>query len=76
LFFFLNKESRLITINYGKNKSPTFFWYHTDRIENEASNNSSIVAVYLLPRQVFAKPLSSNDREIHVQTHRLVGGIN
>jgi hypothetical protein len=25
LFFFLNKESRLITINYGKNKSPTFF---------------------------------------------------
>jgi hypothetical protein len=27
-----------------------FPWYDTDRIENDAFNNSSIVAVYLLPR--------------------------
>jgi hypothetical protein len=27
----------------GKNKSPTFFWYDTDHIENKASDNSYIV---------------------------------
>jgi hypothetical protein len=27
----------------GKNESPTFLWYDTDRIENNESNNSSIV---------------------------------
>jgi hypothetical protein len=26
----------------GKNKSPTYFWYDTNRIENDASNNSSL----------------------------------
>jgi hypothetical protein len=31
--------------------------------------------VHSLPRNVFTEPLPSNDRGIHIQTHRLVGGI-
>jgi ectoine hydroxylase-related dioxygenase (phytanoyl-CoA dioxygenase family) len=32
------------TRSSGKNQQSTFFWYETHRIENDASNNSSIVS--------------------------------
>jgi hypothetical protein len=32
------------TISSGKNQWPSFLWYDMDRIENDAINNSSIVA--------------------------------
>jgi hypothetical protein len=57
-------------------------------IENEASNNSSVVAcvsrycgnVYTEPlpskdRRIFTEPLLSNDMGIHIQTNKLMGGI-
>jgi hypothetical protein len=31
----------------GKNESPTFVWYDTDSIENNAFNNSSIACVFV-----------------------------
>jgi hypothetical protein len=57
----------------------TYFpWYDTGHIENEASNNSSVVAsvfvtaVTFLPlpsnnRGIFTEPLPSNDREIFTE---------
>jgi hypothetical protein len=44
-------------------------------IENDASNNSSIVACIRYHGNVFTEPFPSNDRGIHIQTHRLIGGI-
>jgi hypothetical protein len=62
-----------------------FPWYDTGLIENDASNNSSIVACYRdnvstqpLPsndRGVFTELLPSNDKAMHIQTQRLMGGI-
>jgi hypothetical protein len=68
-------------IKYSKNKKfweelfVYFRWYDTDHIENDASNNSSIVAcvfvtapTFLLNRflatiwEIFTKPLPSNDK--------------
>jgi hypothetical protein len=48
---------------------------HTDRIEDDASNNSLVIARIPWRKNVYAEPLRSNDREIHKQTHRLMGGI-
>jgi hypothetical protein len=59
-----------------------------DHIENDTASDSSIVAcvfvamVTFLPshfptndKGIFTEPLPSNDRGIHVQTHRLMGQI-
>jgi hypothetical protein len=60
----------------GKNLSATFLRYDTDRIENNASNISSILAcVFLTAVDVFTESLPSNDRGTQVQTHRLIGGV-
>jgi hypothetical protein len=62
--------------NSGKNKSPTFLSYYTDRIENDAPNNYStvacvfITAVAFLPSRCLATMAG-----IHIQTHRLMRGI-
>jgi hypothetical protein len=67
----------------------TFLWYDTGSIENDASNNFSFVArvfvtavTFLLSRFLASKgvihiteTLPSNDREVHIQTHRLIGGV-
>jgi hypothetical protein len=37
-----------LTRSSGKNESPTLLWYDSDRIENDASNNFSIVACEFL----------------------------
>jgi hypothetical protein len=41
------------TRNSGKNESPTFLWYYTDRIESYASNNSSTVACVFVAAVTF-----------------------
>jgi hypothetical protein len=55
-------------------------------IENDASNNSLILAHILvgmvtdaLPinhRRIFTEPLPGSDRVVHIETHRLMGGIH
>jgi hypothetical protein len=40
-------------------------WYDTDRIENDASNNCSIVAYVFVAAVVFTEPLRSNAKGIH-----------
>jgi hypothetical protein len=49
--------------------------YDKDPTENEASNNSSVVACIHCCRNVSTEPLPSNWRGTHIQTHRLTGGI-
>jgi hypothetical protein len=56
-------------------KQETILWYDTDHIENDASSNSSIVMCTLCHRNVTNKPLPSNDRGIHMQTHKLRRGV-
>jgi hypothetical protein len=46
-----------------------------DRIENDASNNTSIVACNLCRGNVFTEPLPSNGGGMHIQTHRLMAGV-
>jgi hypothetical protein len=47
-----------------------------DCIENDASNNYSIVArVFVAMVMFFTEPFHSNNREIHVQSHRPMGGV-
>jgi hypothetical protein len=41
---------------------------------NDASNNYSIVA-FIFVANVSTKLLPGNGREVHIQTHRLMGGI-
>jgi hypothetical protein len=41
------------------------------RLENDASNNSSIVTCTRCRSNVFTESLPSNHRRIHIQTHRL-----
>jgi hypothetical protein len=53
----------------------TLLWYDTVHIENDMSNNSPIVAYIRCCRNVFTELLPSNDREIHIQTDRQMGGI-
>jgi hypothetical protein len=48
--------------------------YDTDRIENDASNNSSVGAGIRCRGKVFTGPLPSNDRR-DTHTYRLMGGI-
>jgi hypothetical protein len=43
--------------------------------ENDVSNNSSIVACILWRQKLSTEPLPSNDMGIHIQSHRLMGGI-
>jgi hypothetical protein len=43
-------------------------------IENDAPN-SSIVACVRCCGNVFTGPLPSNERETHIQTHKVMGGI-
>jgi hypothetical protein len=60
-----------------------------DRTDNEASNNSSVAAcafvatVTVLPSRClamiggcFTELLPNNNRGIHIETHRLIGGID
>jgi hypothetical protein len=53
----MNSKSLVIPIN---NKKPIFPWYDTDRRENDASDNSSIVAswFHLMANQVFSDKMS------------------
>jgi hypothetical protein len=53
----------------------TFLSYDMDRVENDASNNASIVACVRCRGYLLTQSLSSNDKGIHSQTHSLVGGI-
>jgi hypothetical protein len=46
-----------------------------ERIENETSISSSVVACIRYLGNVFTEPLPSVDKEINIQTHRLLGGI-
>jgi hypothetical protein len=46
-----------------------------DRIENDAANNSSVVACIHCHRNVFTEPLPSNDRGDNKYGHRMMGGI-
>jgi hypothetical protein len=47
-----------------------------DHIENNASNDSSVVAcVFIAVVNIFTDLLASNDGRIHVETHSLMGGI-
>jgi hypothetical protein len=41
----MHSSSLITNKKFWKNSSPTFLWYDTDRIENDASNNS------FLPRE-------------------------
>jgi hypothetical protein len=72
----------------GYTNPKTLILQDMDRIENDTSNNSSIVACIPYGGNVFIEPLpsnesriystealSSNDRGVHLQTHRLMGGI-
>jgi hypothetical protein len=88
----ISQENR--SLHQIKNKKfweeliPYFPSYDTGHIENNASNNSSIVApvfvnaVTFLPSHclatiggIFTEPLPSNDRGIHIQTQRLMRGM-
>jgi hypothetical protein len=54
----------LATIEGYTDRHPqTLLWYDTDRIENDASNSSSIVACIRCRGNGVAAPLPSNDRE-------------
>jgi hypothetical protein len=55
-------------ITYNRKLQPTFLWYVTDRMENDASNNYSIVTCIRCRGNVFTEPLPSNNRWIHIQT--------
>jgi hypothetical protein len=49
-----------------------FSWYDTDRIENDVSN----ICVCIRYRgNASTEPLPSNDKGIHIQTHRVMWGI-
>jgi hypothetical protein len=50
-----------------------FLLYDADCVENDAFNHSYIVI--RCRGKDFIDPLPSNDRGIHIQTHRLMGGI-
>jgi hypothetical protein len=52
------------------------FLYDTDRIENDASNSSSIVACVFLAAVTFLPSRCiATIGGVHIQTHRLMGGI-
>jgi hypothetical protein len=40
--------------------------YDTNRTENDAANNSSIVTSVCFPGNIFTEPLPSNNRGIHI----------
>jgi hypothetical protein len=61
----------LATIGDTQTDPQTLLWYHTDRIENDAYNNSIVACVFVAAVKFFTKPLPSN---IYM-THRLMGGI-
>jgi hypothetical protein len=46
-----------------------------DLIEKDASNISYIVACIRCRGNAFTEPLPSNDKGIHIETHRLMGEI-
>jgi hypothetical protein len=45
-----------------------------DHTENDTSRSSSIVSCIHCHGNMFTKTLPGNDRGIHIQTHRLMGG--
>jgi hypothetical protein len=51
-----------------------YFHLKGDEAHRKVLKNSYIVACIRCRSNVFTKPLPSNDR-IHIQTHRLMGGI-
>jgi hypothetical protein len=58
-----------------KNEPPTFLLYDMDRTENDASDNSSIVASVFVAAVTFLLSRCLSTIGEHIQTHRLVGGI-
>jgi hypothetical protein len=50
------------TKSSGNNWSPAVLWYDTDRIENDASNNSCIVVYIRCRWNVFTEPLPNSGR--------------
>jgi hypothetical protein len=66
---------RCLKMTGGYTDPQTLIWYDTDRIDNDAINNPSIVAYNRCGGNVFIQPLRSNDEGIHIQTHILMGGI-
>jgi hypothetical protein len=48
---------------------------HGPHKKKDASSNYAIVAYIRCRDNAFTEPLPSNDRGIHIQTHRLMGGI-
>jgi hypothetical protein len=50
-------------------------WYDTDHIENNASNNSSIVACVFVAAETFLTSRCLATRGEYTQTHRLMGKI-
>jgi hypothetical protein len=51
------------------------FFRDTYRIENYASDSSSIAAYIACRKNVFTEPLPSNGKVIDIQMHRLMCGI-
>jgi hypothetical protein len=52
-----------------------FPWYDTGHIENDASNNTSVVACVFVTTITFLPSSCLAMMGIHIQTHRLMGGI-
>jgi hypothetical protein len=74
----LSASQKICVVTTILNKN---FWkknliaYETDRIENDASNNSFTVTDICYRGNVFTRPLPSNNLAIHIQTKRLMGRI-
>jgi hypothetical protein len=57
-------ESKYLGKKFWEEQIAYFPWYDTDRIENDASNNDSIVAcVFVATVKFLTEPLPSNERE-------------
>jgi hypothetical protein len=65
-----------VTIRSGKNWSPTLLLYNTDRVEHDMYNNSSMfVCVFVAAVKCLPSRCLATLDGIHIETHRLMGGI-
>jgi hypothetical protein len=64
------------TRNSGKNELPTFIWYDMDRTANGVSKLFHCCLCIRCRGNISIELLPSNDRGLHIQTHRLMGRIH
>jgi hypothetical protein len=69
------RATYLITRSSGKNWSPVFLQYDTDRTENDASYSSSIGCIFVAAVTFLPVRCLASKEGLHIQTHKLIGRI-